>query len=246
MPTQTPPPTETPASSQTLSRGLTALEFIASSSGPVSMAQIAESLGVHRSVAYRLVKTLQAHGLVAVASDGRFLPGLRLAALAQGVESTLRSAAAPVLHRLRDQTRATAFLVVAGGGECLTLDSLEWSEDGAVLSHKPGTRHSLEVGAPGIAVMSGVSPEEWASYEPGLPYRPEAVTARERGYALSHDEVIDGLSACASPIPLAHGLPAAVAIVYLSSRTLSESEISAVRTAAEEISRRLGSRKATS
>ena len=45
--------------SQTLSRGLTALELIGSADAPLSVADLCAQLGIHRSMAYRLVKTLE-------------------------------------------------------------------------------------------------------------------------------------------------------------------------------------------
>ena len=56
-------PTPTRAPSQTLSRGLSILEILADASGPLGIDDVAAHLGVHRSVAYRLIRTLEEHGL---------------------------------------------------------------------------------------------------------------------------------------------------------------------------------------
>ena len=55
--------------SQTLSRGLTALALLADH-GSQTIQSLADLLGVHRSVAYRLVRTLEEHRLV-VRAGGR-------------------------------------------------------------------------------------------------------------------------------------------------------------------------------
>ena len=56
-------PENAPAS-QTLSRGIRILEILAEAREPLSIDDVAHRLGVHRSVAYRLVRTLEEHGLV--------------------------------------------------------------------------------------------------------------------------------------------------------------------------------------
>ena len=50
--------------SQTLSRGIRILEVLADAPGPLTTDEVAGALGVHRSIAYRLVRTLEDHGLV--------------------------------------------------------------------------------------------------------------------------------------------------------------------------------------
>ena len=52
------------APSQTLSRGLRALEVIAEAEKPIGMAELAARLGLHRSITYRIVRTLEEHRLV--------------------------------------------------------------------------------------------------------------------------------------------------------------------------------------
>src|SRR5918997_736914 len=60
--------------SQTLARGLSALELIAATPGGVTVQEIADRVGVHRTVAYRLLSTLVQFRLVARHDDGRYRP----------------------------------------------------------------------------------------------------------------------------------------------------------------------------
>src|SRR5688500_16318930 len=53
-----------PPPSQTLSRGIRILEILADVREPLSIDEIARRLEVHRSVAYRLLRTLEDHGLI--------------------------------------------------------------------------------------------------------------------------------------------------------------------------------------
>jgi DNA-binding IclR family transcriptional regulator len=102
----------------------------------------------------------------------------------------------------------TCFLVVADADDCVTLASVEPRRSVASLVHRPGTRHPLDRGAPGLALLSTTA-------ETGRE-RAELTAARRLGYAASHDEVIPGLSSLAAPIPSAHGgASAAVAVVYV-------------------------------
>ena len=54
----------TEGGSQTLGRGLEALTLIGESATPLSVSELAGKLGVHRSMAYRLVKTFEQYGFV--------------------------------------------------------------------------------------------------------------------------------------------------------------------------------------
>ncbi|MGZ4724197.1 MAG: helix-turn-helix domain-containing protein, partial [Ilumatobacteraceae bacterium] len=51
-------PNETVALSQTLDRGLACLDFVAASDRAVTVDEAAAALGLHRSIVYRLMRTL--------------------------------------------------------------------------------------------------------------------------------------------------------------------------------------------
>jgi DNA-binding IclR family transcriptional regulator len=201
--------------SQTLSRGLRALEILAESPIPLSIAEISTALGVHRSIAYRILRTLEDHSLVVRDDGGRLLPGAGLAVLARGVSRDLQSAALPELTRLSEELHMTAFVGVWDRQDCVTLVTVEPRHSGAALAQHPGTRHPLAVGAPGIAIQSTMTEGRWHELAPEQPYRGEAALARQLGYAASHDEVIPGLSSIAAPINVPGHRPAAIAVVYI-------------------------------
>ena len=207
-PTQAPP-------SQTLSRGIRALEILAAADRPLTIAELAEALGVHRSIAYRILRTLEDHSLVFRDDSGRVQPGAGLAVLARGVSRNLQSAALPELTQLANTLHMTAFVAVWDHQECVTLVTVEPRQSGAALAQHPGTRHPISTGAPGIAIQSTMTEERWQQVGPGVPYRPEAHEAKRVGYAISHDEVIAGLSSLAAPIHVPGGRPAAIAVVYI-------------------------------
>ncbi|MCA4132135.1 IclR family transcriptional regulator [Arthrobacter sp. M4] len=201
--------------SQTLSRGIRALEILAAAERPLSIAELASEMGVHRSVAYRILRTLEDHALLVRDDAGRMQPGAGLAVLARAVSRDLQTAALPELTQLANSLNMTAFVAVWDRQDCVTLVTVEPRHSAATLAQHPGTRHSVTAGAPGIAIQSSMTAEEWSVLAPDLPYRPEAAEARRLGYAASHDEVIAGLSSLAAPIRVPGSRPAAIAVVYI-------------------------------
>src|SRR3954465_11771409 len=83
--------TEAPQS-QTLDRGLRILEPLAAAGSAQSVMDIAQAVGLHRSIAYRLLRTLEDHQLVERDAGGRYGLGLGLAALARGGRAAARRA----------------------------------------------------------------------------------------------------------------------------------------------------------
>jgi DNA-binding IclR family transcriptional regulator len=78
---------------QTLDRGLAALELVALADAPLAVDEVAAGLGLHRSIAYRLLRTLEDRRLVERDGRGRYVPGVRLAVLARSAATPLRDAA---------------------------------------------------------------------------------------------------------------------------------------------------------
>lgn len=200
--------------SQTLDRGIRILELLADERHPQTIDELAASLGVHRSVAYRLIRTLELHGLVERESTGRLQLGARLAALAAGVAHDLQAEALPELTEAANDLGITCFLVVLDHDECVTLVSVEPRHAVATVAQRPGTRHPVSIGAPGKAILAQLRPDEWpAGLDPAV-----AAQVREaavRGWAESQNEVIPSLHAVAVPLRLRGRPPAALAAVYL-------------------------------
>jgi DNA-binding IclR family transcriptional regulator len=218
---------ENVAPSQTLDRGLACLDFVAVSDRAVSVDATAEALGLHRSIVYRLLRTLELRHLVERDGDGDYLPGTYLAVLSRSVRRSLRAAAAPVLASVAEDLQMTCFLVVADGDEAVTVDSVEPTSLDAHVAYRPGTRHPIDRGAPGIALLAG-RPHV-------IGERREVTEARERGWAESKAEVIPGLAAIAVPIG-GHG---AIAVLWLAGTAVdAESLVDRLESAAAKIASR--------
>ncbi|MYT11951.1 transcriptional regulator, IclR family [Streptomyces sp. SceaMP-e96] len=111
--------------SQTVDRALGILPLLAE--GPADLGQVADRLGVHKSTALRLLRTLHEHGFVYRQSDQRYRLGARLFALAQqAVESLdVREIAHPHLVELNEKCGHTVHLAVHEENEVLYIDKVE-------------------------------------------------------------------------------------------------------------------------
>ncbi|MCB2035255.1 MAG: helix-turn-helix domain-containing protein [Ottowia sp.] len=179
---------------QTLDRGLQALDVICQLAQGITVAELAAALQVNRAIAYRLVNTLELHGLVARAAGGRIVAGAGVARLGAGFAAQFRARAQPVLARLAAGARATAFLVVAQADECTAVEVCEPQHVDIRVGYRVGSRHPITSGAPGIAILASRAPQAGDS---------AAVRqAREQGYSITRGEVQAGAIGIASAVSL--------------------------------------------
>lgn len=177
---------------QTLDRGIAALDIISEHADGVAIPELAAALGVHKAIAYRIVATLEARGMVARGSEGRVRLGGGLMALAGRFEPQFRAAAEPELRRLAACTRAAAFVSIAQGDECVPI-MVEQADRGVLqVSYRLGSRHLLSRGASGLAILAGRAPQ---------PDEPETVTrVRAQGYSVTRGELQRGAVGVAAPV----------------------------------------------
>jgi DNA-binding IclR family transcriptional regulator len=167
---------------------------IADSKEGMSVQQVSELLDVHRSIAYRVLQTLVDFGLAARSSDGTYIPGARLATLADAYLPALRDATGPVMRPLADRLQSTISLFVEQGNEAVAITMTEPTTAPHHLAFRPGMRTPLTRGAAGYAILASGPP---------VPGEPEQVAvARAQGYARSHSEIEAGQYAVAAWIPM--------------------------------------------
>ncbi|MFN8198357.1 MAG: helix-turn-helix domain-containing protein [Nakamurella multipartita] len=106
---------------QTLARGLSALKAVVAAPDGLSAQDVGDLLGVHRTIAYRLLTTLVDAGLVSRGQDGRFRGAVGLLQLTAGAFHTLRAAAVPILRRLANDVGSTVSLLVVENDEAVAL-----------------------------------------------------------------------------------------------------------------------------
>jgi len=141
--------------SQTLDRGLRLLEVLADAAGGLTVAEASAMLGVNRTIVYRLLATLELHGLVRRSAAGRFSVGFGVLSLAGSVYPILRHVAQPVLRSLAESVGATAHLTIADGAEALAVAVVEPTRTNYHVAYRVGSRHPLGRGAAGRAIMAG-------------------------------------------------------------------------------------------
>ncbi|MGW0037204.1 IclR family transcriptional regulator [Gordonia sp. NPDC003376] len=232
-PGDTPPPTPaTPAraaGTQTLARGLTALELVANSPAGLTIQDVAERLGVHRSIATRLLATIADFRLISRGPDGRFRAGGGLAALARTVYAGLREVAAAPMQDLADTIDASVALFVAETEDAVAVAVTEPTNAAVRVSFREGGRHPLDHGAAGYALLTAL---------PSRPREDPRVTeGRRTGYVISYGEVMPGYWGLGVPLAHAENEPPACLTIISPSRELIDTCVDATLATAAEISR---------
>jgi DNA-binding IclR family transcriptional regulator len=186
--------------SQTLDRGLRLLSLLAEPSPGWSVTDLAGRLGISRPAVYRLLATLEAHGMVTRGGDGQVRLGLGVLPLAQAVSPLLEQVAAPLLRQLAEEMGATAHLTVAepgSAGEAVAVAVVEPSRTDWHVAYRVGSRHPLGRGAAGRAILS----------------------ARHGGncgpYVVTEGELQPGAIGIAAPVLGVAGLEASVGLVAI-------------------------------
>ncbi len=169
------------AGSQTLARGLTALQMVADAPGGLTVQQLADQVGVHRTIAYRLLSTLAQFRLVAKGEDGRYRPGSGLAVLGASFDRNVRQLSLPTLRALADELGTTVSLLIAEGDQQVAIAVIVPSLVAYQLSFHEGSRYPLDRGAAGIALLASMPPR------PGE--RELVARTRERGWVMTYGEI---------------------------------------------------------
>ncbi len=145
------------------------------------MQEVADHVGVHRTIAYRLLSTLTQFRLVSKGEDGRYRPAAGLAVLGASFDHNLRQVCLPTLRSLADELGTTVSLLVAEGDEQVAIAVIVPTQVAYQLAFHEGSRYPLDRGAAGIALLSSMPPR------PGE--RDLVAAARERGWVMTHGEI---------------------------------------------------------
>ena len=178
--------------SQTLARGLNALQLVADAPSGLSVQQVADGVGVHRTIAYRLLATLSQFRFVAKGEDGRYRPAAGLAVLGASFDRNVRQLSLPTLRALADDLGTTVSLLVAEGDQQVAVAVIVPSHVAYQLSFHEGSRYPLNRGAAGIALLASMAPR------PGE--RDLVARARERGWVTTHGEIEPNTYGLAVPV----------------------------------------------
>ena len=242
-----------------LTHGLAILDLFSAEEPVLGVGEMARRLGVHRSSASRLAATLAAAGyLRPVGAPGRYAPGgklARLSALVAGAE--LPDVATPVLRELVAELGETGHLATLDGTEAMTTVVVDgWR---SVRMHstvgKRSPAHATAIGKVMLAGLPDAEVRRRYGADP-LERRTEATIAslaallhhlaevREAGCAFDRAELEPGLHCIAAPVRDHTGAVIAAAGISGPADRVTDATrdalAAAVRTAAAEISSRLG------
>lgn len=186
--------------SQTLDRGLDVLQLLAERqhAAGLTVTQLAALLGVGRPVVYRLIGSLEARDFVSRREDGRIRLGLGLTRLSASVLPLLRESSLPVLRELADRAGATAHLTIAEGGEALAIAVVEPSWTAYHVAYRVGTRHALDHGAAGRAILGAREGSKGTD-----------------AYVVTDSELQSGAHGVAAPVVGIAGVEASVGVVAM-------------------------------
>jgi DNA-binding IclR family transcriptional regulator len=178
--------------SQTLARGLNALQLVAASPTGLTVAQVAEEIGVHRTIAYRLLSTLAQYRFVTKGEDGRYRSAAALAVLGASFDNNVRQLCVPTLRGLADELGTTVSLLVAEGDQQVAIAVMVPTNVYYQLAFHEGSRYSLDRGAAGLALLASMPPR------PGE--RELVHQTRQQGWVITHGEIEPNTYGLAVPV----------------------------------------------
>jgi DNA-binding IclR family transcriptional regulator len=178
--------------SQTLARGLNVLQVVATSRRGLTVQEVASHIGVHRTIAHRLLSTLAQFRLVAKGEDGRFRSAAGLAVLGASFDNNVRQLSLPTLRALADELGSTVSLLVAEGDQQVAIAVIVPNNVFYQLSFHEGSRYPLDRGAAGIALLASMAPRP--------DERDLVQQARQQGWVITHGEVEPNTYGLAVPV----------------------------------------------
>jgi DNA-binding IclR family transcriptional regulator len=201
------------------------LKLLASAARPLTVAEMARSLGVSKSLTFRVVRELEQREFVGKADGHRYRLGFTAMEIA-GVGMTRSGhaeAARPVLREIAERTQGNANLAVLRGSQILYLVREE-CDDAGVTATQVGSKLPANCTAMGKVLLAGLRPDELelrlAGEYPRLTARSkgtaralavELAKIRRRGFASSEGEAFRGRACVAISIQMP-GLAERVAI----------------------------------
>jgi DNA-binding IclR family transcriptional regulator len=213
---------------QSVDRAVALLRAVAAASGPsATVTALAATCGLNRATAWRILTTLEAHGLVVVDREtGRYRIGFGIVELAgaAGVEALIQSAH-PVLERLSRQTGETAALAVVRGRGLTYVD--EVAPVAIVSATWRGRTVPLHATSTGKALLGFSDPADVtqmtgprlrrftdATITAQAALRAELRRTRERGYGICRGEYESSAWGVSAPVLDSAGRPLAVLSVW--------------------------------
>jgi DNA-binding IclR family transcriptional regulator len=206
---------------QSVDRAVRLLKAIANSPVPLTLPAVARTADVNPSTAWRLLATLQDHGLVA-RNGSRYAVGYSVVRIAASADETaLQTAARPLLERLVDETQEAVSLSVPRQLTIVSIDHI--AAPRVVSAGWVGEQLPLHCTSNGKLLLAGLPEDELAAFlrrpltalTPATITNPRALRAelqnlRERGYGTEIEEFEPGLHAVSAAARDARKKPIAI------------------------------------
>lgn len=178
----------------------------AAAARPSSLGDLVAGTALPRATAHRIAVALETHSLLIRDSEGRWLPGPALRALASS--DPLLAAAAAVLRQLSEQTGESTQLYRREG---------DWRVCVSAVDRASGLRDTVPVGIR-LAMTAGSAAQVLTAWsEDGMPrgavYTARSLSAvRRRGWAVSIGEREPGVASVSAPVFAGEDVVAAVSV----------------------------------
>src|SRR5271163_2722900 len=172
--------------------------------------ELAAATGIALPSVYRYITLLRETGLLAGDERGSYRLSARLVGLARAAEAaeSIIDIADPFMRELSEQTGETVILVRLIGRSAVCMHRVE-SPQRLRIAFEPGQPMPLERGASARLLLAGLPPEQRKSQLASLAERdPEAAAelelkaaqAAKQGYAISEEELEQGVWAVSAPV----------------------------------------------
>jgi len=189
-------------------RILDLIEWFAATPGPVSLSQVSMALGMPKSSALQMLRTLTERGYVLRDAAGHYtlirLPG-EITAASGGSRGALLALAAPLIARAVDDVGESGFLAVLEGTEIRYLNKILPTREIRYDRDMSMTRPAHKV-ASGIVILANMPAQGVEAFEATLSAEERAdlrtamETARRDGFFMNAHGVVEGAAGVAAAI----------------------------------------------
>lgn len=244
----------------TADRALHVLQMFTDERPEITAIEVAESLRVARSTAYRYLQTLVQSSFLTDTGRGGFRLGLRVLDLARIARKGfgLAEVSVPVMRELAEQFHQTVLLTRLMGNAVVCLEREEGRDQYVRLSYERGSVLAINAGAPAWALLAWLPESEARRLLAGTSlqrFTPNTLVdvdriierlqkIRETGHAVSVGEVDSHAMGVAAPILRRDGTVVAALSVVVVRALVSEAEVQAIVRELTDTAAKLGERVA--
>lgn len=204
-----------------LDKAFTIIFFLKKTKEGIGLTEIARQTGINKTTCYRILQTLMTNKIVEYGtSSGTYRLGLNLLELGNAVQRriSIREIALPYLKELTNKTTATTYLCLLRNDKSLCVERIE-GPHAQILLLNVGEEWPLYTGGAARAMLAYLddhkinhilstaendSIAEHALYTHN-DYWPLVERIRTKGYNVSYDDVLNGVSSIGAPIFNQHG-----------------------------------------